>query len=982
MKPLDGMGGTSVFRVRESDPNRNVIVETVSRHGRTMVMVQRYLPEIVDGDKRILLIGGEVVPYCLARIPKPGETRGNLAAGGRGEARPLTPRDREIAEALAPALWAEGLLIVGLDVIGPCLTEVNVTSPTCFVEIAAADAASTSPGLFADALSARRGKIGSAPFKAALLSRAGYSPALYPRDTAMSLRLEPARTAFAALASPRSCWQPPPCGAAAAARRRLAQDDPAPAASPPATWSHAYAAYGAAQVPARLQGTSTTSTRTRRRAARSTCGNPDRRTSFDKFNPYTIKGSRAGGRCTILMFESLAVRSGDEPGDDVRPARRGDAGARRTSRRSRSASIPKARFNNGDPVLAADVKHSFDMLTSKGAAPGVRAAARRRRAAATVLDERTIRFDLKERTDDTIFNVGGTAGVLAQVGRWARRQAEALRRDRQRVPDHQRPVHDRRGRLAAARIDFERDPNYWARDLGVRQGPVQLRPRRLPLLPRQRRRRSRRSRPASSTSCRSTRRGAGRASTRAPKWGDGRIVKEVFDVRLRAGLPVLRAQPAPAAASRTAACARRSTYAYDFETINVYKQYKRTNSLFANSEFAATGMPSPGELALLEPFRDELPPEVFGPPCDAAAHRHRRPTRCARTCKKARALLEEAGWKLDADGVAAQRQGRAVRVRVPRDRATRQAARGDLRSATSPSSASSSRCASSTSRSTASGWRRSTSTWSRSRSPDFALPDAAELKDAVRQRERPTSRARTTTAASRARRSTRARQRWTKAKTMEELRDAARALDRVVMLRALPGAATCTRASNRVSRWDKFGIPQSRAEVLHDRHARATGSQWAVTAWWIKDAGQGRRPRAAPQRKPERRNADLHPQAPAADDPDAARRADAHLRRHPVRAGRAGRAAPGRGARRRAAARARRARPARRDVDAKQIEELKKLYGFDKPPLRALLRDARQLRALRPRARASCTTRTSGSSSRRSCRCRSASGCGRSSSPT
>ena len=97
-----------------------------------MVMVQRYLPEIVDGDKRILLIGGEVVPYCLARIPKAGETRGNLAAGGRGEARPLTPRDREIAEALAPVLWAEGLLVVGLDVIGPCLTEVNVTSPDLF----------------------------------------------------------------------------------------------------------------------------------------------------------------------------------------------------------------------------------------------------------------------------------------------------------------------------------------------------------------------------------------------------------------------------------------------------------------------------------------------------------------------------------------------------------------------------------------------------------------------------------------------------------------------------------------------------------------------------------------------------------------------------------------------------------------------------------------------------------------------------------
>jgi glutathione synthase len=136
LKPLDGMGGTSVFRVRDNDPNRNVIIETVGQLGARSVMAQRFIPEIVDGDKRILLIAGEPVPYALARIPKPGETRGNLAAGGRGVARPLSARDRAIAEALGPRLWAEGLLVVGLDVIGDYLTEVNVTSPTCFVEIA------------------------------------------------------------------------------------------------------------------------------------------------------------------------------------------------------------------------------------------------------------------------------------------------------------------------------------------------------------------------------------------------------------------------------------------------------------------------------------------------------------------------------------------------------------------------------------------------------------------------------------------------------------------------------------------------------------------------------------------------------------------------------------------------------------------------------------------------------------------------------
>ena len=135
LKPLDGMGGTSIFRVSAKDPNLNVIIETVTHYGRRTIMAQRYIPAIVDGDKRVLLIGGKPVPYALARIPKAGETRGNLAAGGTGVARELTARDREIAESLGPLLYAQGLLLVGLDVIGEYLTEVNVTSPTCFQEI-------------------------------------------------------------------------------------------------------------------------------------------------------------------------------------------------------------------------------------------------------------------------------------------------------------------------------------------------------------------------------------------------------------------------------------------------------------------------------------------------------------------------------------------------------------------------------------------------------------------------------------------------------------------------------------------------------------------------------------------------------------------------------------------------------------------------------------------------------------------------------
>lgn len=134
-KPLSGMGGTGIFRLRPGEVNTGSILETLTDEGRRAIMIQRYIPEITEGDKRVLLIAGEPVPYALARVPLAGETRGNLAAGGRGLARPLTPRDREIAQSLGPVLASRGLFLVGLDIIGDWLTEVNVTSPTCFVEI-------------------------------------------------------------------------------------------------------------------------------------------------------------------------------------------------------------------------------------------------------------------------------------------------------------------------------------------------------------------------------------------------------------------------------------------------------------------------------------------------------------------------------------------------------------------------------------------------------------------------------------------------------------------------------------------------------------------------------------------------------------------------------------------------------------------------------------------------------------------------------
>ncbi len=151
LKPLDGMGGMGIFRVGADGLNLGAITETLNRDGAQTLMVQRYLPQIADGDKRVLVIAGRPVPYCLARIPQGSEIRGNLAAGGKGVARELSARDREIAEALGPTLAARGLLLVGLDVIGDCLTEINVTSPTCFQEIAQQTGCDVA-ALFIDAL--------------------------------------------------------------------------------------------------------------------------------------------------------------------------------------------------------------------------------------------------------------------------------------------------------------------------------------------------------------------------------------------------------------------------------------------------------------------------------------------------------------------------------------------------------------------------------------------------------------------------------------------------------------------------------------------------------------------------------------------------------------------------------------------------------------------------------------------------------------
>jgi glutathione synthase len=156
-KPLDGMGGAGIFRVGPDGMNLGAVIESLTDNGARTIMAQQYIPAIREGDKRILLIGGSPVPHSLARVPMAGEVRGNLAAGGTGKAQPLSERDQVIAHALAPVLWQRGLLLVGLDVIGDYLTEVNVTSPTCFQEITQQTGFNVA-GMFIDALERAAGK--------------------------------------------------------------------------------------------------------------------------------------------------------------------------------------------------------------------------------------------------------------------------------------------------------------------------------------------------------------------------------------------------------------------------------------------------------------------------------------------------------------------------------------------------------------------------------------------------------------------------------------------------------------------------------------------------------------------------------------------------------------------------------------------------------------------------------------------------------
>ena len=603
----------------------------------------------------------------------------------------------------------------------------------------------------------------------------------------------------------------------------LGQSGPASGPLPdPDRWSHAYSAYGKPKYPRGFTHFDYVNPDAPKGGTLQ-LNNPDRRTSFDKFNPYTIRGQSPAG-LTTLMFETLAVRSGDEPdtmyglvAEEMQVAPDKSWIAFRIN--------PKARFINGDPVTANDVAHVFEMLTSKEVSPATRTQLEGV-AGATVLDPRTIRFDLKERTADTIFNV---ANLPVFSPKWSLGPDGKPKKFSDVVNEF--PITTGPYRIgtveAPRRIEFVRDPNYWARDLGVSKGQYNF--DRVVYRYYQDNAISIEAFKAGEFDFLmeySARRWARQHS--GPKWEDGRIVKEEFPTGFGMGFqgyyfnsrrPLFQDRRVREALS----------LAYDFASINIYKQYKRVDSLFANSEFAAKGEPSPGELALLEPYRGELPPATFGPAWQDP-RTDLDPNGLRNNLKRARKLLEEAGWKVDAQGVLRNAKGEAFEFEW-------------LEAGEAPS-----RREAIYQRNLAllgiklnvrvvdfALYRKRLETFDfdmiNLKSGDWALPNAADLKAALGSAAAD-EQASANYAGIRNKAIDGLIERMDKAKSMDELRTATRALDRVFMNEhyVVPDLYG---ASNRVSRWDKFGIPK----VVPKYYTIATPSdylQWAVTAWWDK----------------------------------------------------------------------------------------------------------------------------------------------------
>jgi len=591
---------------------------------------------------------------------------------------------------------------------------------------------------------------------------------------------------------------------------------------PPQGWVHAHAAFGAPKYPRDFKHFDYANPDAPKGGTLN-LRNPDRRSSFDKFNYFTVKGNAPAG-LQILMNEQLAILAGDEP-----MTMYGLLAQEMLIAPDKSSITfrlhPQAKFYNGDPVLAADVKYSFDSLSGKYASPAYQTALAGV-SSAVVLDDRTIRFELKERSNDVLFTIG-TMRVFSR--KWALGPDGNPKRFDEIVSEY--PITSGPYTIAVAdsgrRLEFKRNPDYWAKDLPVRRGFFNFD------------RIVYRYYKDEAVATEAFKAGefdivkvygarTWNRQHKGPKWDDGRIVKTLFEVGTGQGLQSyminLRRPIFQDTRVREALL-----YTYDFETGNRYRLFKRANSLFNNSDFAAVGLPSPGELKLLEPFRKELPKEVFGPPF-VAPRTDSDPHALRRNLLKARALFEAAGWKLSSDGRMRNAKGEAfefeylspsegarladwernldklgIKVKVRQvDFAlyTRRLDEYDFDMVTIVE-------------------------------PDFTLPEPAQYLTSFGSKsadEPGNNNYRGVKSAA----VDHILEVMTRATTIDELREACRALDRVVMWNHwhIPELYF---AAEPASYWNKFGMPATRPLHFTIDSALTETPAWPVVAWWIKD---------------------------------------------------------------------------------------------------------------------------------------------------
>lgn len=596
-------------------------------------------------------------------------------------------------------------------------------------------------------------------------------------------------------------------------------------------WTHAYAAFGEPKYPLGFSHFEYVNPDAPK-GGTLFLKHPDRRTSFDKFNEFTIKGNSAAG-VMIFMMETLCVLAGDELStmygllaEEIKVAPDKSSVTFRLR--------PEARFNNGDPVTAADVKYSFDMLTSRQARPLERSRLAGTRAA-VVLDSRTIRFDLKERSNDAIFNLGTRLPVFSP--KWGAGPDGRPKPFDEIVHDH--PVSTGPYRIERAedgrRLELARRPDYWGRDLGARRGffnfdRIVYRYYQDNAIAMEAFKAGEFDLIQEYTTRRWVRVHAG------AKWRDRRILKESFPNGFGAGLQSFQLNTRRPI-FQDLRVRKALVLTLDFENgSNSYKTFRRTHSIFSNSEFAATGLPGARELELLEPFRAELPAEVFGPAWEPPDTRT--PAAVRRNLLEARALLAEAGWKLAPDGVLRNASGEAFEFEqmVAGSPPARAEAiwQANLRKL---------------------GIRMKTRLVDFAifqkrlvafdfdmvliKTQDFALPKVGDLRDQYSSRTADLQGSNNYRGVKSAAADFLI-EKMDQARTLEELVAASRALDRVVIHGHYQIPDLFLGKFN-VSYWDKFGIPARRPRFYTIDSGLDVWPAWLVTTWWLRGASAGSR---------------------------------------------------------------------------------------------------------------------------------------------